>query len=313
MAPKIGYVLPTREYVMTGRPAAAPLLDLAATAEAQGYDSVWVGDSLFARARHEPLSLLASIAVRAPRITLGTAVLLPVLRNPVVLAHQIATIDQISEGRLVIGFGTGPDTPGVRAEYLAAGIPFEKRVGATLEGLRLCKALWTGEAVDWNGRWKLSGATLGPVPHRPGGPPIWIGGGSPRVRDRAGRIFDGWLPVSPDAAQWGEHWSEIGETARAAGRDPAALTGAVCLNLSIDADTAAADRRLDAYLAQYYGVSDAAATRQTHGSYAGPPAGAAEWLEGFARAGVAHFVLRFAGNNENHLETVAALRADLGW
>jgi len=312
MAPKFGYVLPTREYVMTGRPEGAPLLDLAAKAEALGFDSVWVGDSLLARPRHEPLSLLAAIAVRAPRITLGTAVLLPVLRNPVLLAHQIATIDQISEGRLIIGFGIGPDTPGVRAEYTAAGIPFEKRVGATLEGLRLCKALWTGEPVDWDGRWKVSKAVLGPVPHRPGGPPIWIGGGSPRVRERAGRIFDGWIPVSPNATQWGEQWSGIRDTAREAGRDPATLTGAVCLNLSIDEDTAVADRQMDSYLAQYYGVTDGT-PRQTHGSYAGPAAGAAEWLDGFARAGVEHFVLRFAGNNEQQLETVSRLRADLGW
>jgi probable F420-dependent oxidoreductase len=312
MAPKIGYVLPTREHVMRGQPEAAPLLHLAAKAEMLGFDSVWVGDSLIARQRHEPLSLLAAIAIRAPKVTLGTAVLLPLLRNPVVLAHQIATIDQISEGRLVIGVGIGPDTPGVRAEYAAVGVPFQKRVDAMLEGLRLCKALWTGEPVDWDGRWQVSGAVLGPVPHRAGGPPILIGGGSPPVRERAGRIFDGWLPVSPNAAEWGEQWAEIRDIARTAGRDPAMLTGAVCLNLSIDDDATAADRQLDAYLAEYYGVVNGT-HRQTHGSYAGPAAGAAEWLNSFARAGVDHFVLRFAGHNERHLETVSALRADLGW
>lgn len=313
MAPKIGYVLPTREFIMNGIPEAVPLLDLAAQAEALGFDSVWVGDSIVARPRHEALTLLAAIAVRAPKVTLGTAVLLPVLRNPVVLAHQIATIDQIAEGRLVIGFGIGPDTPGVRAEYEAVGVPFDRRVGATLEGLRLCRALWSGEPVDWDGRWKMSGAVLGPVPHRPGGPPIWIGGGSPRVRERAGRLFDGWLPVSASAEQWGEHWTEIGQHAREAGRDPAALAGAVCLNLSIDDDAAAADRQLNDYLARYYGVTDPTGARQTHGSYAGPASGAAEWLDGFARAGVQHFVLRFAGSNERHLEIVAGLRSELGW
>jgi alkanesulfonate monooxygenase SsuD/methylene tetrahydromethanopterin reductase-like flavin-dependent oxidoreductase (luciferase family) len=310
LGPKLGYVLPTREFIMNGRPEAAPLLDLAARAEALGYDSVWVGDSLVARPRHEPLTLLAAIAIRAPTVTLGTAVLLPVLRNPVVLAHQLATLDQISEGRLIVGFGVGPDTPGVRAEFAAAGVPFEKRTGATLEGLRLCQALWTGEPVEWDGRWQVSGAVLAPVPHRPGGPPIWIGGSATRVRERAGRIFDGWVPVSPNAAQWGEHWTEIKGIAQEAGRQP---TGAVCLNLSIDNDTAAADRQLDDYLAQYYGVTDSSAARATHGSYAGPAAGAADWLDGFAHAGVKHFVLRFAGNNERHLEIVAGLRADLGW
>jgi len=313
MTPKLGFVLPTREAVMRGRMEAGPMLDLAARADALGFDSVWLGDSLFARARFEPLTLLAAIAVRAPRLTLGTAVLLPALRNPVGLAHQLATIDRLCEGRLVIGFGIGPATEGVRAEYAAVGVPFETRMGATLEALRLCKALWTGEPVDWDGRWTLSGAVLGPTPHRPGGPPILIGGGSPRVRERAGRIFDGWLPVSSDAAQWRAHWAEIADHARAAGRDPAALTGAVCLNLSIGEDAAEASRRLDAYLAEYYGVADPAPLRRSHGSYAGPAAGAADWLKGFADAGVSHFALRFAGDNERHLETVADIRARLGW
>ena len=105
MAPRIGYLLPTREQIMEGRPDAAPLLDLAARAEALGYDSVWVGDSLLARPRHDPLTLLAGVAGRVTRVALGTAVLLPALRNPVLLAHQVATLDQVSEGRFILGVG----------------------------------------------------------------------------------------------------------------------------------------------------------------------------------------------------------------
>jgi len=108
---KIGYLLPTREQIMEGRPEAAPLLDLAAQAEALGFDSVWVGDSLTARPRHDPLTLLAGVAGRVPRIALGTAVLLPALRNPVVLAHQVATLDQVSEGRLILGVGFALNSP----------------------------------------------------------------------------------------------------------------------------------------------------------------------------------------------------------
>jgi alkanesulfonate monooxygenase SsuD/methylene tetrahydromethanopterin reductase-like flavin-dependent oxidoreductase (luciferase family) len=96
---KLGYLLPTREQIMEGLPGAAPLLSLAERAETLGYDSVWVGDSLLARPRHEPLTLLAGVAGRTRRIELGTAVLLPALRNPVVLAHIVATLDQVSEGR----------------------------------------------------------------------------------------------------------------------------------------------------------------------------------------------------------------------
>ena len=105
MAPKVGYLLPTREAVMEGRPDAQPLLALAEQAEALGYDSVWIGDSVLARPRHEPLTMLAAVAGRTQHVQLGTAVLLPVLRNPVLLAHQAATLDQASNGRLILGIG----------------------------------------------------------------------------------------------------------------------------------------------------------------------------------------------------------------
>ena len=199
MPPKIGYLLPTREQIMEGRPDAASLLALAARAEALGYDSVWVGNSVLARPRHDPLTLLAGVAGRVPRVALGTAVLLPALRNPVLLAHQVATLDQVSEGRFILGVGIARDVPNIRAEFAACGVPFEKRVGRMMEGLRLCRALWTGEAVDWDGRWPVSGGVLAPVPHRPGGPPIWIGGNTPASLERVGKWFDGWFPNAPDA------------------------------------------------------------------------------------------------------------------
>src|ERR1700740_3664675 len=161
---KFGYLLPTRERIMEGRPDAGPLLDLAARAEALGYDSIWVGDSLLARPRHEPLTLLAGLAGRVPQVTLGTAVLLPALRNPVLLAHQVATLDQVSEGRFILGVGIARDVPNIRAEFAAASVPFEKRVGRMMEGLRLCRALWTGEPVNWDGRWPVQGGVLAPTP-----------------------------------------------------------------------------------------------------------------------------------------------------
>ena len=156
MPPKIGYLLPTREQIMEGRPETGSLLALAARAEALGYDSVWVGDLVLARPRHDPLTLLAGVAGRVPRVALGTAVLLPALRNPVLLAHQVATLDQVSEGRFILGVGIARDVPNIRAEFAACGVPFEKRVGRMMEGLRLCRALWTGETVDWEGRWPVS-------------------------------------------------------------------------------------------------------------------------------------------------------------
>ena len=312
MAPRIGYLLPTREQIMEGQPDAASLLDLAVRAEALGCDFVWVGDSLLARPRHEPLTLLAGVAGRVKRVVLGTAVLLPALRNPVLLAHQVATLDQIAEGRLILGVGFASDRPNIRAEFTAAGVPFEKRVGRMMEGLRLCRALWTGQAVNWEGRWQVAEGVLAPTPHRPGGPPLWIGGNLPASLERAGRFFDGWFPNAPDAADYARLWSEIKGIAGAAGRDPAALTGAMYLTVALDDDAARANARLDAFLEHYYG-QPAAVLRRQQAHYAGPAAGLAPWLNGYAGAAAGHLVLRFAGDHARHLEALARVRTSLGW
>ena len=296
---------------MEDRPATTPLLALAERAEALGYDAVWIGDSLLARPRHEPLTLLAAVAARTRKVLLGTAVLLPALRNPVLLAHQVATLDQVSEGRLILGVGIAADLPSIRAEFAAAGVPFEKRVGRMLEGLRLAKALWTGQPTDWSGRWSVSAGVLAPTPHRPGGPPLWIGGSLPASLERAGRTFDGWFPIEPDAARWGQMWAEVQRIARAAGRDPSAIDGAMYLTLALDDDAGRAEQRLNSFLETYYG-QPAAAMRRRQATYAGPAAGAAAWLKGYADAGAQHLMLRFAGDHERNLEALAGAQSSLG-
>lgn len=310
---KLGYLLPTRERIMGGAPETAPLIGLAERAESLGFESVWVGDSLTARPRHDPLTLLAAVAARTRRVGLGTAVLLPVLRNPVVLAHQAATLDRIAEGRFILGVGIATDVPNIRAEFEAAGVPFDKRVGRLIEGMALCRALWTGKPVDWNGRWKLKGGTIGPTPHRAGGPPIWIGGSVAPARERSGRLFDGWFPNAPTADEYRSQWAEVQQAARNAGRDPAAITPAMYLTLAIDDDATRAEARIDAYLEQYYGVRPDV-TRKRQRSFGGPARQAAAWLQSYVDAGASHLVLRFAGgDHERQLETAAHMKSALGW
>ena len=313
MAPKLGYLLPTREQIMEGRPEASTLLALASRAEAEGFDSIWVGDSILARPRHDPLTLLAGVAGRVPRVELGTAVLLPALRNPVLLAHQVATLDQVSEGRFILGVGFAADVPNIRAEFAACGVPFEKRVGRMMEGLRLCRALWTGEPVDWDGRWPVHRGALAPTPFRKGGPPLWIGGNLPTSLERAGKFFDGWFPVAPAAAEFGEGLVRVREVAAGAGRDPASVTGAMYVTIALDDDAAKADARLMNFLGRYYAPAPAAATRARQACYAGPVDGVTAYFDGYAKAGVTHFCVRFAGQHENHMAALAKARVSLGW
>ena len=312
MPPRIGYLLPTRERVMEGRPETGALLDLSARAESLGFDSVWVGDSLMARPRHDPLTLLAAVAARTRKVALGTAVFLPALRNPVVLAHQLATLDQISEGRLVLGAGIASDVPNIRAEFAAAGVPFEGRVGRMMEGLRLARALWTGKPVDWDGRWPVKDGVLGPTPYRPGGPPIWMAGSVRPALERAGKYFDGWFANEASLARWSEQWVEVQAIVRDAGRDVSQFVAAIYLTLAIDDDARRAGQRIDAFLEKYYG-QPAAVMRKRQACYGGPAAGAADFLRGYAAAGASHMIVRFTGDPERQLETFTALRAQLGW
>jgi alkanesulfonate monooxygenase SsuD/methylene tetrahydromethanopterin reductase-like flavin-dependent oxidoreductase (luciferase family) len=306
MAVRIGYLLPTRESIMEGRPEGEPLLKLAERAEELGYDSVWVGDSLLARPRHEPITLLAGVAGRTRRVKIGTAVLLPALRNPVLLAHQVATLDQVSSGRVILGIGIASDVPNIRAEFRAAGVPFEKRVGTMMEGMRLGKALWTGKPVDWDGRWHVERGVLGPTPHQAGGPPIWGGGSAPAALERAARYFDGWFPTGPDAKGWGEQWRQVQTLAREAGRDPGSIEPASYLTLAIDDSRQRAEQRITDFLTAYYGNRDL--TKQRQGAFGGPVDAAAEWLASYVEEGARYLVLRFAGDHARHLETIAKLR-----
>ncbi len=308
MSPRIGYLLPTRERIMEGAFDTGPLFALAERAERLGFDGLWIGDSLTARPRHDPLTLMAAVAARVPRVTIGTAVLLPALRNPVVLAHQAATIDRIAEGRLVLGIGIARDVPDIRAEFTAAGVPFDKRVGRVLDGMQLCRALWTGKPVDWSGRWELKGQTVGPTPHRADGIPFWIAGSLPQSLERAGKHCDGWMPNVGSPDEWRAQWAQIKAHARAAGRDPEKLTGAMYLTAAIDTQASRAEQRLGAYLERYYNArADVLTKRQA--CFAGTAEAAADWIASYARAGVEHVILRFAGEHEAGLDALARLRS----
>ena len=242
------------------------------------------------------------------RVTLGTAVLLPALRNPVLLAQQLATIDQLSNGRLVVGAGIAADNPTIHAEFKAAGVPFEKRVGRFNEGFDLCRALWTGAPVTWDGLWQVDGATLAPLPARTGGPPLWLAASVDVGVARAARRYDGWFPIGPDADTIARQHALLLSTATEAGR-PRPSTS-VYLTLSVDRDADRANAAIDAYLEAYYGLP-ARILRSVQACHGGPIEHLRDVLRSYVEAGADHLVLRLVGNHRESLEQLAGLRT--GW
>ncbi len=279
-----GLLLPSRESLLWGDSDLAFVIEAARRAEEAGFDSVWAGDSLLARPRGEPLVLLAAVAGATTRITLGTAVLLPLLRHPLSLAHSLATIDRIAKGRVIVGVGPGAELPGTHAELAAIGVPSDRRVGTLLSSVERCRRLWRNEEP---------GIELQPRPFRPGGPPIWLGGSGPRMLRLAGTTFDGWLPFSPTAAEYAAGLRAVRESAEGAGRDPGSVATGAYLTVAVADTQGKAAGELDAYMRAYYGVPAEVMTR-AQACHAGTLESAADWFAEYRAAGADHLVLRLA-------------------
>jgi probable F420-dependent oxidoreductase len=174
-------------------------VELAVLAEDAGWDAVFVWDHLafvWGVPSADAWVTLAAIAQATRRIRIGTAVAVPPRHRPAALAATIASLDLLSDGRLVLGAGVG----GVDAEFAAFGETADPRVRAAQldEGLDVMNSLWSGEAVHHQGRhYTVDDVTLAPTPTQRPRVPVWIGGGSKPALRRAAR-WDGWIAGGDD-------------------------------------------------------------------------------------------------------------------
>ncbi|MFL6140610.1 MAG: LLM class flavin-dependent oxidoreductase [Labedaea sp.] len=290
---KIGYLLPTRDHTVRGEHEPKRLVAQARRAEELGLDSLWAGDSPVTRPRADPLLLLAAVAQTTERVALGTAVLLAALRHPILLAHQLATLDRLSEGRLIAGLGGGFRHPNTEAQFAAVGIGFARRTSRLAESIDVMRRLWSQAAVSHRGEhFAFTDVRLAPPPSRPGGPPIWLAGsGGPALR-RVASLADGWLPYPPTATTYAEEHATIEQAATTR-----SVTPALYATLCLDDDPEKAHRRLRTSIERYYNAPlELVASIQA--VFAGTARQAADWLTGYAAAGARHLVIRLA--TEDH-------------
>ena len=187
MVMRLGVLLPHRAVVLQSarRPPLEVCWTVARLCDEAGLD-LWVGDSVVAKPRLEPLTTLAYLAAITQRARLGTAVLLPALRQPTVLAHTLANIDQLSHGRLVLGLGVGWGLPEIAREWEACGRIHKRRRQDLEEHIIVWRKLWSGQAVTYTGNdVQLTEHTIGPLPWHEASPPILITAGN-RGRDHPG-------------------------------------------------------------------------------------------------------------------------------
>ena len=300
-AAKVGVLLATRGLVMRAqresRPAdAGAFLELAERAEAEGLDSVWVGDSLVSKPRLEPVAALAAIAARTTRVRLGTAVMLPAIRHPVPLAHSLATVDVLSRGRLIIGAGVGGAfTAGQAQDWTAAGVDPVARASRLTEMAQIMKRLWTEDGVSFAGRhFRLENVTLYPKPVQPGGVPLLLAvhhrTGSEAQYRRAARYADGIIGITDAPEEFAEVSRRVMMLAAEEGRDASTMERVFYMTVHIDDDTNAALAQADDFLIAYYGV-------RHWGDRWGPWGSATEVaarMRAYADAGAQHLIVRFA-------------------
>ncbi len=163
--------------------------------EALGWDSLWLTDRVISEQLSlEPVTALAAVAARTSKIKLGTAVIALPFRNPVVLAKELATVDFLSGGRLLLAVGLGTDEP---REMEAFSVPKKERAGRTDEAIGLLRRLWREDGVTHHGTYfHLTNVTVRPKPLFRPFLPIWIGGRTEYALKRVARVGDGWLASS---------------------------------------------------------------------------------------------------------------------
>jgi len=256
--------------------------------EELGYDSVWTGEHIFFYGpTFDALTVLAAFAASTHRIRLGTAVFLLPLHPAAVTAKQVASVDLISGGRLILGVGVGGEYP---KEFQACGVPVNERGPRANEAIHVLRLLFTQDNVSFKGRFTiLDGVTLQPKPAQEGGPPVWVAGRSAGAIRRAGRLGDGYIPYlfSPD--RYRDSLAQVRQQAEQADRDPVAITPAlyqfICLADTYDEakSIAAADlsRRYNQPFAQ---IVDRYVVM-------GNVNDCARRLADFAEAGARHFIL----------------------
>lgn len=250
---------------------------VAKRAEELGYDSIWVTDHIAVNEAnrypygriYEALTTLSAITAITSRILLGTSIIVLPMRNPLIVAKELATIDNLSEGRLIAGLAAGWCEP----EFRNLGAQFANRGRRLAEAVRLLRALWSSERPKFEGNfYSLHDAVFEPLPRQRGGPPIWLGGNSLAAYRRALKLADGWHPtgLAPEELE--------GRIAQATERVHEGFTFSARLTVDLGAPGKKVSR---------------APSGEKRVILGGPPSSVAEDLAAYKRAGLKHLALYF--------------------
>lgn len=303
---KFGLTLSNRG-VLLGLTTPDELLEMGERAESAGvFEHIWVGDQIMAKPRMESITLMAALAARTKRVKIGVACMASFpSRNPIVLAYQWASLDLLSNGRMILGACMGvPESQNLaRVEQVNMGITNAERAPRMEENITILRRLWTEDKVTFEGRFhKLDGAFIEPkAVQKP--PPIWVIG-NPGLRTapskivernlrRVARLGDGWMTTIWPAQDFAEMRRRICEYATDYGRSFEDLPCAVYYNININDDREAAVRESTEYLDKYYAPQKFSRERVEGWVACGTPRQCIDQLRTFTDAGATDVLLRF--------------------
>jgi len=286
---------------LDGALSIAHIRDFLARAEALGYESAWVVERVLgAICALESVGLLTYAAAVTTRMRLGSAVLLTALRNPVHLAKSLATLDQLSSGRLIIGVGLGGDPKA----YPAYGLSGEGRAARFEEGIEVMKRLWTEPRVTFKGRFTtLDHVAMEPKPAQKPHPPVWFGAHHPNALKRTVALGSGFIGAgSSPTSQFVDEVRLLKGMLADAWRDPAAFPIGKRVYLAIDRERDRAGKRLAEWFAAFYGRPQMAEQVSVFGG----PQEVVDGLAEVVRGGAQFLLLNPVFDEREHLEQLAS-------
>ena len=301
-------LIPTGAWNMRAGISSEEVLDAARKAEEAGIDGLFAGDHVtFYGNGNDGLVNLAAVATVTERAKLMTSVYLLALRHPTPVALQCAMIDQLSNGRLILGVGIGGED---KNEWLACGIDPRTRARRTDEALQILRSLWTQEETTFKGKYfQLNKVRMQPKPMRDEGIPIHIGGRSDAALRRTARYGDAWTAIWVSARRMNEAREKIDEWAAKEGRDGSKIGLGLQLWHSVDGDRDEARRRLSKRMQGFYQIPFE--NFEKYCPY-GSPEEIAEYLGPFLEAGMDHVnLLAVQSNQEGVVEAAVSVKEAL--
>ena len=273
-----------------------------ARAEELGFDSAWAQENMLGSSPQlSPLESMSYAAACTEQLRLGCVVFVSTLHSPVHLAKSLASLDQLSRGRIDVGVGTG----GKMRPFAAFGVDPDRYAARFTEGVELMKALWTQPRVTFDGEfWQLRDAAMEPRPFQKPHPPLWFGANSPTALRRAVRLGDGFFGAgATPTARFAEQVQLVREALAAAGRAATDFAIAKRLYIAIDEDAGRARRRMNDAMENLYGrrVPDIEAA-----AIAGTPADCVAAVREVAAAGAELILFTAMFEQAEHAERLAA-------